>query len=89
MDNGKGCGGGPGTDLEGLWQYERSGMSLGANEKDLRLVYGPKVGVKSQNILCGPKDGYGGPDMDVKGFGGVWRTQDWCKGLWVCVEGLR
>ena len=36
--------------------------------KDLRLVHGPKVGVKSQSIVWGPKDGYGGPDMDMKGF---------------------
>ena len=44
------------------------------SEEDLRLVCGPKVGVKSQSVVWGLKDGYGGSDMGVKGFGWVWRA---------------
>ena len=35
---------------------------------------GSKVGVKGQGIVWGPKDGYGRPDMGVKGFGWVLRA---------------
>ena len=30
--------------------------------------------LKSQGVIWGLKDGYGGPDMGVKGSGWVWRA---------------
>ena len=67
-----GCGRGPGTHLEGLGWYKRSGMNLGGLGWVRRAwdwCGGSKVGVKGQGMVWGPKDGYGRPDMGVKGFG--------------------
>ena len=57
------CGGGPGTDLDGIGWYGKSGMILEG------LVWvrrawdrggGPKVGVKGQRILWRPRMGMEG-----------------------------
>ena len=72
-----GCGGGPGTHLEGLGWYKRSGMSLRGLwwvRRAWDWCGGSKVVVRDQGIVWGSKDGYGRPDMGVKGFGWVWRT---------------
>ena len=60
-----GCGWGPGTDLNGLGWYGRSGMGiggLGCVRRAWDMCGGLRVDVKGQ----------GGPDMGLEGFGWVW-----------------
>ena len=70
-----GCEGGPGTDLDGIRWYGRSGMSmegLGLGEESLGLGWRALSGCKGPKNSLGVKDGYGGFNMGVNGLDWVW-----------------